>query len=155
MNMGRTLLASVALLAGAMAQAQDAAPPPAGVSPCKLITEVDVKAALGGTWQVWQDMGSEEVCVFQASPTSMVTVTLYHDPMGAEKILEVRRRLAGDVAQSVGGLGPGAFRLQMSSANSIAFGKGQTVARVEMSNEASTDAAILEKLAQIAYSRMP
>jgi hypothetical protein len=143
-------LAILSLFLSATASAQIQSPPP-----CKLLTEADVKAALGGTWQVWQDMGSEEVCVFQASPTSLVTLTLYHDPMGAEKILEVRKQLAGDVAKPIAGLGAGAFRLQMSSANSIAFGKGQTVARLEMSNDASTDAAILEKLAQLAYSRLP
>lgn len=146
--MKATLLGTLALIACAAAQAQDA-------SPCKLLTEADVKAALGGTWQVWQDMGSEEVCVYQASPTSLVTLTLYHDPMGAEKILEVRRQLAGEGATLVEGIGPGAFRLQMSSANSIVFGKGQTVARLEMSNDASGDATILEKLAQLAFSRLP
>lgn len=145
--MGR-MIGIAALLACAAAQAQSPAP-------CKLLTEADVKAALGGTWQVWQDLGSEEVCVFQASPTNMVTLTLYTDPIGAGKILEVRRQLAGDGAKPVQGLGAGAFRLQMSSANSIVFGKGQTVARIEMSNDASPDAAILEQLAQLAYSRLP
>lgn len=150
------LLANLALLVAAAAQAQEpAAPPPAGPSPCKLVTEQDVTSALGGNWQVWQDMGSEEVCVFQASPTAMVTVTLYHDAVGAEKILEVRRQLAGEGAKPVAGLGTGAFRLQMSSANSIAFGKDDTVVRIEMSSAASTDTAILEKLAQTAFSRMP
>jgi hypothetical protein len=157
------LLALLALLASAAAQAQapvaqpqdPVAAPPAGPAPCKLLTEADVKSALGGSWQVWQDMGSEEVCVFQASPTSLVTLTLYHDPMGAEKILGVRRELAGAGAKPVEGLGTGAFRLQMSSANSIAFGKGETVVRIEMSNAASTDTAILEKLAQTAYARLP
>jgi hypothetical protein len=149
-------IAILALLASAAAAAQEApAPPPQGPAPCKLVTEDDVKSALGGSWQVWQDMGSEEVCVYQASPTSMVTVTLYHDPIGAEKILDVRRQLAGGGAMPVEGLGTGAFRLQMSSANSIAFGKGQSVVRIEMSSAASTDAAILEKLARAAYSRMP
>ncbi len=150
------ILATLVLLVAAAAQAQEqAAPPPAGPSPCKLVTEQDVTSALGGSWQVWQDMGSEEVCVFQASPTAMVTVTLYHDAVGAEKILEVRRQLAGEGAKPVAGLGTGAFRLQMSSANSIAFGKDNTVVRIEMSNAASTDTAILEKLAQAAFSRMP
>jgi hypothetical protein len=150
------LLAALALLAVTAAQAAEPALQPAQrVSPCKLLLEQDVKSALGGSWQVWEDMGSEEVCVFQASPTSMVTVTLHHDPMGAEKILEVRRQLAGEGAKPVAGLGAGAFRLQMSSANSIVFGKGQTVVRIEMSNAASTDTALLERLAQAAYSRMP
>lgn len=143
-------LAILAFLVSTAAHAQTQ-----GTPPCKLLTEADVKAALGGTWQVWQDMGSEEVCVFQASPTSLVTLTLQHDPMGAGKILEVQRQLADDVAKPVEGLGAGAFRLPMSSANSISFGKGETVARLEMSNDASTDTTILEKLAQLAYSRLP
>ena len=147
--MKRAALA-LALCAAASAQAQDAAIPP-----CKLLTEADVKAALGGSWQVWQDMGSEEVCVFQSSPTAIVTLTLHRDPIGAEKILEVQRQLAGESAQPVDGLGAGAFRLQMSSATSLAFGKGETVARVELSSAASTDAAVLEKLAQAAYARLP
>jgi hypothetical protein len=145
----------LALSAAAAAAQEPAAPPPKSTPPCELLTEQDVKAALGGSWQVWQDMGSEEICVFQASPTSMVTLTLYHDPMGAEKILEVRRQLAGEGAVPVEGLGPGAFRLQMSSANSIAFGKGQTAARLEMSHDASADAALLERLARAVYVRLP
>jgi hypothetical protein len=148
--MRNLFLAMLAFLVSASASAQTQ-----NVPPCKLLTEADVKSALGGTWQVWQDMGSEEVCVFQASPTSLVTLTLYHDPMGAEKILEVRRQLAGEIAKPIEGLGAGAFQMQMSSANSVAFGKGETVARLEMSHDASTDTAILEKLAQPAYSRLP
>jgi hypothetical protein len=148
--MKRIAIALALLLAAAAAQAQEARLPP-----CKLLTEADVKAALGGSWQVWQDLGSEEVCVFQSSPTAIVTLTLHHDPMGAEKMLEVQRQLAGESARPVEGLGPGAFRLQMSSANSLIFGKGQTVARVELANAVSTDAAVLEKLAQAAYARMP
>lgn len=144
----------MAVLAAAAAAAQESPPAPAA-SPCSVLTVDDVKSALGGDWQVWQDMGSEEVCVYQASPTSMVTLTLFHDPVGAEKILEVRRQLAGAGVIPVEGLGPGAFRLQMSTANTIAFGKGQTAARVEMSHQASADVAVLEKLARTIYARLP
>ena len=144
----------MAVLAAAAAAAQESPPAPAA-SPCSVLTVDDVKSALGGDWQVWQDMGSEEVCVYQASPTSMVTLTLFHDPVGAEKILEVRRQLAGAGVIPVEGLGPGAFRLQMSTANTIAFGKGQTAARIEMSHQASADTAVLEKLAQAIYARLP
>jgi len=142
------------LVAVAAAAAQAQAPAPE-VAPCKLLALEDVTAALGGSWQVWQDMGSEEVCVFQASPTSMVTLTLYHEPVGAAKILDVQRQLAGAGAVPAEGLGAGAFRLKMSSANSIAFGKGQTAARLEISNDASTDTAVLEKFAQVIYARLP
>lgn len=145
-------LAFLAVFAMAAARAQA---PAADIAPCKLLTEDDVKGALGGTWQVWQDMGEEEVCVFQASPTSLVTLTLHHDPAGAAKILDVQRELVGTGAIPVEGLGAGAFRLKMSSANNIFFGKGQNAARVEVSNEASTDTAILEKLAQAVYARLP
>lgn len=144
----------MAVLAAAAAAAQESPPAPAA-SPCSVLTVDDVKSALGGDWQVWQDMGSEEVCVYQASPTSMVTLTLFHDPVGAEKILEVRRQLAGAGVIPAEGLGPGAFRLQMSTANTIAFGKGQTAARVEMSHQASADVAVLEKLARTIYARLP
>ncbi len=87
-----SLIAFAAALAlGTLASAADAP-----LSPCKLLTKDDVKAALGGgEWQVWEDMGSEEVCVFQGSPTTIVTLTLFSDTMGAAKILELRKQLAG------------------------------------------------------------
>ena len=114
-----------------------------------------MKAALGGEWQVWEDMGSEEVCVFQASPTTIVTLTLFTDPSGAANILQVRKQLAGASAFPVTGLGPDAFRLAMSSANSIVFGKDQTVARLEVATAVTSDTALLERLARTAYERMP
>ena len=142
---------AAALSLGALASTADAQ-----VSPCKLLTKDDVKAALGGEWQVWEDMGSEEVCVFQGSPTTIVTLTLFSDPTGAAKILELRKQLAGPSAFPVtGGLGDGAFRLAMSSANSIVFGKDQTVARLEVATAVTSDIALLERLARTAYERMP
>jgi hypothetical protein len=100
-------------------------------------------------------MGSEEVCVFQASPTTIVTLTLFTDPSGAANILQVRKQLAGASAFPVTGLGPDAFRLAMSSANSIVFGKDQTVARLEVATAVTSDTALLERLARTAYERMP
>ena len=141
---------AAALALGALAGTANAQ-----VSPCKLLTKGDVKAALGGEWQVWEDMGSEEVCVFQSSPTAIVTLTLYSDAMGAAKVLEVRRQLVGESAKPVMGLGEGAFRLAMSSANTIAFGKGQTVVRIEMANSVSSDTAVLEGFARTVYERLP
>jgi hypothetical protein len=141
---------AAALALGTLADAADAQ-----VSPCKLLTKEDVKAALGGEWQVWEDMGSEEVCVFQASPTTIVTLTLFTDPSGAANILQVRKQLAGASAFPVTGLGPDAFRLAMSSANSIVFGKDQTVARLEVATAVTSDTALLERLARTAYERMP
>lgn len=152
MNRAReSIIAFVAALAlGTLASTADAQ-----VSPCKLLTKEDVKAALGGEWQVWEDMGSEEVCVFQGSPTTIVTLTLFTDPTGAANILEVRKQLAGASAFPVTGLGEGAFRLAMSSANSIVFGKDQTVARLEVATAVTGDTALLERLARTAYERMP
>jgi len=152
MNRARaSLIAYAAALAlGALASTADAQ-----VSPCKLLTKDDVKAALGGEWQVWEDMGSEEVCVFQASPTTIVTLTLLTDPTGAASVLALRKQLAGASASPVTGLGDDAFRLTMSSANSIVFGKGQTVARLEVATAVTSDTALLERLARTAYERMP
>ena len=152
MNRAReSIIAFAAALAlGTLAGAADAQ-----ISPCKLLTKEDVKAALGGEWQVWEDMGSEEVCVFQASPTTIVTLTLFTDPSGAANILQVRKQLAGASAFPVTGLGPDAFRLAMSSANSIVFGKDQTVARLEVATAVTSDTALLERLARLAYERMP
>ena len=141
---------TAALMLGTLANAADAQ-----LSPCKLLTKEDVKAALGGEWQVWEDMGSEEVCVFQASPTTIVTLTLFTDPSGAANILQVRKQLAGASAFPVTGLGPDAFRLSMSSANSIVFGKDQTVARLEVATAVTSDTTLLERLARTAYERMP
>jgi hypothetical protein len=146
-----SLIAFAAALAlGTLASAADAQ-----VSPCKLLTKDDVKAALGGEWQVWEDMGSEEVCVFQASPTTIVTLTLLTDPTGASNVLALRKQLAGASAFPVTGLGDDAFRLAMSSANSIVFGKGQVVARLEVATAVTSDTALLERLARTAYERMP
>jgi hypothetical protein len=139
-----------ALAIGTLAGTADAQ-----ISPCKLLTKEDVKAALGGEWQVWEDMGSEEVCVFQASPTTIVTLTLFTDASGAANILQVRKQLAGASAFPVTGLGDDAFRLAMSSANSIVFGKDKTVARLEVATAVTSDTALLERLARTAYERMP
>jgi hypothetical protein len=152
MNRAReSMIAFAAALAlGTLAGTADAQ-----ISPCKLLTKEDVKAALGGEWQVWEDMGSEEVCVFQASPTTIVTLTLFADPSGAANILQVRKQLAGASAFPVTGLGDDAFRLAMSSANSIVFGKDQTVARLEVATAVTSDTDLLERLARTAYERMP
>jgi len=152
MNRARdSMIAFAAALAlGMVAGAADAQ-----ISPCKLLTKEDVKAALGGEWQVWEDMGSEEVCVFQNSPTTIVTLTLFTDPSGAANILQVRKQLAGASAFPVTGLGDDAFRLAMSSANSIVFGKDKTVARLEVATAVTSDTGLLERLARTAYERMP
>ena len=151
MNRTQELLIAftAALALGALSSPADAQ-----VSPCKLLTKDDVKAALGGEWQVWEDMGSEEVCVFQASPTTIVTLTLFTDPSGAANILQVRKQLAGASAFPVTGLGDDAFRLGMSSANSIIFGKDKTVARLEVATAVTSDTGLLERLARTAYERM-
>jgi hypothetical protein len=127
----------------------------ADLSPCKLLTASDVQGALGGQWQVWQDLKSDEVCAFQSSPTSVISLTLASDPMGAATMLELRRAGAADKAKSVAGLGEAAFAMATPSANVVLFGKGDTVVQLEVSFAASQDPAIAEKLAQAAYARMP
>jgi hypothetical protein len=124
-------------------------------SPCELLTEADVRGALGGQWQVWQDLSSEEVCAFQSSPTAVVSLTAFSDPMGAQTMLDIRRTAAGDKARAAEGLGPGAYRLVMPSANVILFGKGETVLELEVSFDASPDASVAEQLAKSAYDRLP
>jgi hypothetical protein len=124
-------------------------------SPCELLTEADVRGALGGQWQVWQDLSSSEVCAFQGSETAVITLTTFSDPMGAATMLDIRRTAAGDKASAAEGLGPGAYRLAMPSANVILFGKGDTVAQLEVSFAASPDAAVAERLAKSAYDRLP
>jgi hypothetical protein len=127
----------------------------AAMSPCDLLTEADVRGALGGQWQVWQDLSSEEVCAFQGSPTAVISLTAFSDPMGAQTMLDIRRTAAGDKAQAAEGLGPGAYRLVMPSANVVLFGKGETVLELDVSFAASPDAAVAERLAKSAYDRLP
>jgi hypothetical protein len=146
-RLARRICAAALLLAGTAAQAE--------LSPCKLLTAADVQGALGGQWRVWQDLSSDEVCAFQSSPSSVISLTLASDPMGAARMLELRKAGAGDKAKDVASLGEGAYALVMPSANVVMFGKGDTVAQLEVSFAASPDAAIAQKLAQAAYERMP
>jgi hypothetical protein len=125
------------------------------LEPCKVLTEADVRAALGGQWQVWTDLSGEDVCAFQGSPSAIVSLTLASDPMGAARILEARRTMAGDKAQPADGPGDGAYRLAMPAANVIMFGKGDTVVQLEVSYAASKDVAVVDRLAKIAYDRLP
>jgi hypothetical protein len=125
------------------------------VPPCQVLTEADVRAALGGEWRVWEDLSGDEVCAFQGSPAAIISLTLASDPMGATRILELRRQAAGDKAMQATGPGEGAYRLAMPSANVIMFGKGDTVAQLEVSYAASKDATVVDKLAKAAYDRLP
>jgi hypothetical protein len=152
--MSRTIHALKSLLCAAslgIAAAGDAA----AKSPCELLTAADVRGALGGQWQVWQDLSSSEVCAFQGSQTAVITLTTFSDPMGAATMLDIRRTAAGDKASAAEGLGPGAYRVATPSANVVLFGKGDTVAQLEVSFAASPDAAVAEQLARSAYDRLP
>lgn len=127
----------------------------ADANPCAILTEADVRSVLGdGPWRVWQDLSSAEVCAFQRSPEAIVTLTLDSDPMGADKILEVRRQIAGDRATPAPGPGEGAYRVATPSGQALVFGAGDTVAQVEVSNGASGDPAVVDRLAQAVYARL-
>jgi hypothetical protein len=125
------------------------------LEPCKVLTEADVRAALGGEWKTWTDLSGEDVCAFQGSPSAIVSLTLASDPMGAARILEARRTLAGDKVKPADGPGDGAYRLAMPAANVIVFGKGDTVVQLEVSYAASKDTAVVDRLAKTAYERLP
>jgi len=125
------------------------------VAPCELLTLPDVQDAVGGQWRVWQDLSGEDVCAYQSSPSSIISLQVVSDPMGATAILELRRTAAGDKARPADGIGEGAYRLVMPTANVVMFGKGETVVQLEVSFAASTDTAVAEKLAKAAYDRLP
>jgi hypothetical protein len=63
--------------------------------------------------------------------------------------------MAGDRATPLPGPGAGAFRFSTPLANVLLFGKGEWMAQLDLTLAASTDTAILDRLAKRAYDRLP
>jgi hypothetical protein len=143
--------ASIALLALAGPAATAAA-----LAPCDVLTEGDLRAALGGAWQSVEPIVSkDEACAYKGESSSFATLLLTEDSAGADVILAARRQMAGDKAKSADGPGTGAYRFNAPNANVIVFGKGNWVAQIEVAVAASKDPAKLDRLARAAYDRLP
>lgn len=126
-----------------------------GPAPCDVLTLADVKAVLGPPWMKNEDFSAGESCAYQAAPAATVAIILTSAPSGAAAMLEGRRKLAGAKAQPAPGPGEGAYRVTTPNAIAIVFGKGDHVAQVEATPAATHDWAVLDKLAQAAYGRLP
>lgn len=139
------------LLAGLAAATPSMAADPA---PCQVLTEDDVKNVLGVDWQPSPALSKSDTCAYRGGGKS-VTLTLSTDSSASGSMLTTRRQMAGDKAKSAAGPGTGAFHTSLPMSNAIVFGKGGRVAQIEASPAAASDSAILDRLAKLAYDRLP
>lgn len=149
--MGRFRLPLAAVLALAAGQAATAA----DVEPCKVLTPADVRRVLGPEWKLVESVSGDAVCGYMAATNAFTTLTLYYSEDGAESILAMRRKMAGERATPADGPGTGAFRFSTPMANVILFAKGDWTAQLDLTIAASTDTALLDRLAKRAYDRLP
>jgi len=127
----------------------------ADVEPCKVLTEADVRRVLGSEWKFVESVSGDAVCGYMAATNAFATITLYYSEDGATPVLDMRRKMAGDRATPVEGLGAGAFRFATPMANVVVFGKGSWTAQLDLTLAASEDTSLLDRLAQRAYDRLP
>ena len=142
-------------LAGGLALALSASALAADPTPCALLTLADVQSALGAQWKLNEAFSEGEVCAYTGPPKAVVSLLLTSDPMGAPAILAERQKMAGDKAKPAAGPGAGAYHVTTPQAIAIVFGKGEYVGQVEATPAATKDWAVLEKLANAAYGRLP
>src|SRR5262245_20007825 len=131
------------LLAGLAAAASAVAADPA---PCDVLTETDVKNALGSDWLASPALTTDG-CTYRGSGGRFVTLTLADDSSASSSLLATRRQMAGDRAKAAAGPGAGAFSLSLPTANAIVFGKGRHVAQIEMGPSAASNSGVLDRLA--------
>jgi hypothetical protein len=127
----------------------------ADLTPCEVLTESDVKNVLGVDWQPFPGLSKAEACAYRGSGGKFVTLILTPDSSAAGSMLATRRQMAGDKAKPAPGPGVGAYRISLPMANAIVFGKGNRVAQIEVGPPAASDSAILDRLAKLAYDRLP
>jgi hypothetical protein len=123
--------------------------------PCQVLTEADVKGVLGVDWQAFPSMSKTDACAYRGSGGKLVTLVLTEDSSAAASMLGTRRQMAGNKAKPAAGPGVGAFRLDTPMANAIVFGRGKWVAQIDVAPPTASDAGILDRLAQMAYDRLP
>jgi hypothetical protein len=122
---------------------------------CDLLTLGDVKSVLGPDWKRNETFSEGETCAYQGDPTAVVTIILTSDTSGAAAILAGRQKLVGDKAKPAAGPGTGAYQVTTPRTIALAFGKGNFVAQLEATPAATTDFAVLGRLAAQAYRRLP
>ena len=127
----------------------------AGVNPCQLLTEADVKAAIPGDWKQDASAAKHGVCAYAAAGGKSLGFVAKEVAQGAAATLAINLRAAGAVAKPASGPGSGAFRAAGKTNNMIQFGKGKVVAHIEANLAATKDPAVLDRLAKAAYDRLP
>jgi hypothetical protein len=124
-------------------------------TPCQVLSEEDVKNVMGVDWQPFPSLSKSEACAYRGSGGKFVTLILTADSSASGSMLATRRQMAGDKAKPAPGPGTGAYRLSLPMANAIVFGKGSRVAQIETGPPTASDSAILDRLARMAYDRLP
>ena len=127
----------------------------AGVSPCQLLTEADVKAAIPGDWKQDATAAKDGICVYSAAGGKSLAVLAKEVSEGAAFVLAINLKAGGDKAKPAPGPGSGAFRVAEGTNNLIQFGKGNHVALLRANMAATKDPAILDRLAKAVYDRLP
>ena len=123
--------------------------------PCQVLTEADVKGVLGAEWQASPSSSKTDACEYRGSGGKSVTLVLTEDSSAAASMLGTRRQMAGGRAKPVAGPGVGAFRLDTPTANAIVFGRGKWVAQIDAAPSTASDPGTLDRLAKMAYDRLP
>ncbi len=162
--MSFSALAVITLLAAHVATAGDASPGNA----CELVTLKDVQGVLGSGFTPRQDvpltgqMPTMSNCAYSKSGNNAVVVSLQrtiYDSAQYLKMVQGGIQQQGGTVTPVGGLGEGAFYFVDPSKNpppfQLHFGKGNRHVILEVATGGKPNIDAAQKLAKIAYSRLP
>jgi hypothetical protein len=138
----------VALVASPSAGAEDP-------TPCQVLAETDVKNVVGDDLQPFPAQSRSGACAYRGSGGKLVTLTLSEDSSASGSMMATRRQMAGDKASPAPGPGTNAYRISLPTANAIVFGKGRYVAQIELGPPSASDSGTLDRLARLAYDRLP
>ena len=127
----------------------------AGLNPCQLLTEADVKAAIPGEWKQDAQGAKDGICAYEATGGKSLAIIAKQVSQGSAMVLGINMRAAGAKAKPAPGPGSGAFRVASRTNNAIQFGKGKYVARLRANVAATKDPAVLDRLAKAVYDRLP
>lgn len=127
----------------------------AGVNPCQLLTEADVKAAIPGAWKQDAQAVNDGICGYEAAGGKALAIVAKEIAQGAAFGLAINLKATGAKATPAPGPGSGAFRVASGRHNEIQFGKGKYVAHLRVNVDATKDPAVLDRLAKVVYDRLP
>lgn len=151
-------LAVMALFAVEVAPAAGALP----MKACQLITAKDVQGVLGGGYAQEEvlDNQVQSYCVYKKAEGTAVGVQLSRQIMDAGQYLEMVQasmKREGKPVTPVAGLGKGAALMGYDEQKNIGltFGKGTLLASVSVFTGGKPNVDAAQKLATIAYSRLP